>query len=293
MNELQAFFSQPANLLGTTIVAAVVSAAVNFIFRLTETRHKLEAEYRYEQRKKLRDLVAEYQGRLLSHGNSLNYRMWNLYQNQSEGWLSVSGAPTKENYYFLSFVYRFLNFCSLLREFENAAIVIDSRIGTTVDLQISNLVSSLRWCLTDVALFEGLEYDHSAAHDHFYSDHLRQLCDDHRGDGGESLSFERFCDIALTDAEPQAALGFFDGLSKFEDRLRWDRLVAFHLLLLDLINVIGHSVHKTSQRKINKVASEINNRAVLENFMAWLPRHEVPLKYRAQLWAAKHCAKNA
>lgn len=293
MDELQAFFTQPTNLLGAMIIAAIVSTAVGFLFRLSEMRHKLETEYRYEQRKKLRDLVAKYQGRLLNAGNSWNYRMWNLYSNQDRGWLEVEGKPSRDNYYYLSFAHRFMNLCALLREFENEAIVIDSRIGTKTDLQISNLVSALRWCLTDVDLFKGIPYDQSSAYDHFYSDELRLICDKHRSTKGEPLDFEKFCTSAISSSKPGAVLAFFDGLSRSEKRLRWDRLVAFHLLLLGLLNIIGHPVHKTGQRKLSKVVSQIKNRTVLENLLAWLPRHEVPRFHVFRLRLARLSAKYA
>lgn len=291
MDEIQAFFAQPANLLGSTIVAAIVSTAVAFLFRLTEMRHRLEAEYRYEQRKKLRHLVGKYQGRLLNAGNSLNYRLWNLYSNQEKGWLNVEGAATRNNYYYLSFVYRFLNFCTLLREFENEAIVIDSRIGTKTDLQISNLISALRWCLTDVDLFKGINYDLSSARDHFFSDELRLICDKHRTNEGEVPDYEEFCSSVISSSEPKAILVFFDGLSKEEEPLRWDRLVSFHLLLMGLLNLIGHSVHKTGQRKITGVVSQFKNRLVFANLLSWLPRHEVPRLYVLRLTLAGHSAK--
>ena len=293
MDELHAFFAQPGNLLGTSIIAAVVSTAVGFIFRLSELRHRLEAEYRYEQRKKLRDLVGQYQGRLLNAGNSLNYRMWNLYTNHDKGWLKVDGSPTRENYYYLSFAHRFLSFCALLREFENEALVIDSRIGTRTDLKISNLVSALRWSLTDVDLFKDLKYDPSSSRDHFYSDELRLICDQHRAKDGGDPDFEAFCDKAISQSEPRKVLEFFDGLSKGEERYRWDRLIAFHLLLMGLLNLIGHSVHKTGQSKITQVVSEIEHRAVLNNLLSWLPRHEVPRWYILKLKIAGRCAKNA
>jgi len=292
MDEIQTFFAQPANLLGSTIVAIVVSTAIGFLFRLTEFRHRLEAEYRYVQRKKLRELVGKYQGRLLNAGNSLNYRMWNLYTNQDKGWLNIGGTPKRENYYYLSFAHRFLNFCALLREFENEAIVIDSRIGTRTDLQISNLISALRWCLTDVDLFKGIAYDQSLARDHFYSDELRLICDKYRINENGVPDFEEFCSSAITTIEPKAILAFFDGLSRESEPLRWDRLVSFHLLLMGLLNLIGHSVHKTGQRKIIGVVSQFKNRVVLANLLSWLPRHEVPLSYVLKLILARYYDKH-
>lgn len=287
MDELYTFFQQPANLLGTTIVAVVVSAAVNYLFRVREARHKLEAEYRYEQRKKFRGIVACYHGRLLSLANSMNYRMWNLYQNHDAGWLDVKGKLANENYYYFSFVFRFLNLFALLREFEREAILIDTRIAQNRDLEILNYVSALRWCMTDASLFDGMPYDVAKPRDHFFSDSLRQVCDTHYNLGRAGPTYEEFVKYALSGGAPDNVFEYFEGLSKDEDRLRWDRLVVFHLLLIGLINTIGQSVHRTGQKKINIVVSQINNTLILQNFVKWLPRHEVPKLYAWRIrWAA-------
>lgn len=178
LDEFRSFLSMPMDLFGVSIVAVVISGLMGFIFRLSETRFRLEAEYRYEQRKHLRELVGKYQGRLLSYGDSFNHRMWNLYRNQGEGWLDKNGHLSSSDYYYLSFLYRFLCLCAIIREFEKESIVIDIRIGTRSDIHIANLVSALRWSLTDVDVFAGLGYEHATAKDHFFSDELRQVCDD-------------------------------------------------------------------------------------------------------------------
>src|SRR5687767_2951191 len=79
------------DLLWAAVVSAIVSAAISYWFRRGETRHKAEVDYEYEQRKKLRELIGRYHGRLLNAANSMNYRMWNLYSNEGKGWLDLKG----------------------------------------------------------------------------------------------------------------------------------------------------------------------------------------------------------
>src|SRR3989442_12610033 len=100
------------DLLWAAVVSAIVSAAVSYWFKRGETRHKAEVDYEYEQRKKLREVIGRYHGRLLSAANSMSYRLWNLYSNHDKGWLKVQGAYATSGYYFLSSVYRFLNVCT-------------------------------------------------------------------------------------------------------------------------------------------------------------------------------------
>lgn len=103
------------DLLWAAIVSAIVSALVSYFLKRRETRHKAEVEYEYEQRKKMRDLIGRFHGRLLTAANSMNMRLWNLYANQDKGWLDAKGNFREPDYYFTSSVYRFLNVCALVR----------------------------------------------------------------------------------------------------------------------------------------------------------------------------------
>ena len=59
--QVAALMGTPNNLLWTAVVAAIVSASVSYFFKKRETRHKLQTEYEYEQRKKLREIDDELQ----------------------------------------------------------------------------------------------------------------------------------------------------------------------------------------------------------------------------------------
>lgn len=37
---------------------------------------------------------------------------------------------------------------------------------------------------------------------------------------------------------------FFNGMNRLEDRLRWDRIVVLHLILIAFINTIGYDFQK-------------------------------------------------
>lgn len=145
--------------LVSAVISAVISAAVSYFFRKREARHKLKIEYEYEQRRKLRDLIGRYHGRLLSVSNNLNYRLWNYYSNSNEPWLNVHGQYKQPPYYFSSFVYRFLAVNALARQLENEAVYLDARIAQKSDFRFLNYVWALGWVMTDVSLFKGLKYD--------------------------------------------------------------------------------------------------------------------------------------
>ncbi len=262
------------DLLWAAIVSAIVSAGVSYFFKRRENRHKAEVEYEYEQRKRLRELIGRYHGRLLNAANSLNYRFWNLYSNEGKDWLKMDGAYQNAGYYFASIVYRFLNVCALLRQLENEAIFLDARIADKKDFLFLNYVASLQWVMTDVALFHGLKYDTSIQSDHFFADkfrHYSEIC----WRNGQFVSFDEFQENVINNPEIERVLQFFDSLRSDENRLRWDRIVAMHLLLLAFINNFGYKRQYSGQDHFDRVAKKMRNVGVLENLAAWLPRHDL------------------
>jgi len=260
------------DLLWTTLVSCIVSAAVSYYFRRREARHKLAVEYEYEQRKKLRDLIGLYHGRLLQACNNLNHRFWNLYANAEAAWLDSNGAYEQPAYYLLSFVHRFLAVFSFIRQFENEAIYVDRRIAEKKDFVFLNYLDAIRWVMTDVALFDGIPYDNSQQKDHFFADNFRQYCDGCVQDG-VFLTYEELKNRVASVRSFDPVLRFFDSLGPTEDRLRWDRLVALHLLLMAFINSFGYGPQYSSQAKIDGVARQIRRQRVLRNLVDWLPRH--------------------
>jgi len=263
------------DLLWAAIVSAVVSAGVSYWFKRRETRHTAEVEYEYEQRKKLRELIGLHHGRLLNAANSMNYRMWNLYANHDKGWLDVNGDYSDPKaYYFRSSVYRFLNVCALLRQLDTEAILLDSRIAQKKDFTFLNYAAALRWVMTDVALTDGLAYDNFQQTDHFFSDHFRHYCDLCLRER-DFLTIEQFSELLNNGSQLEPVLQYFDGLTRDEARLRWDRLVAFHLLLMAFINSFGYTRQYSDYEYFVRAASQINNRAVLVNLAAWIPRHDL------------------
>lgn len=286
------FLTADKDVLWAVIVSAVVSAAISYWVKRRETRHTAEVTYEYDQRKRLRELIGRYHGRLLSAANSMNYRMWNLYTNHDKGWLTVRGDYAHSDaYYFQSTVYRFLNVCALVRQLEVEAVLLDARIAEKQDFAFLNYAAALQWVMTDVALTEGLQYDNFDETDHFFSDRFRQACDLCLRDNN-FISHEQFSQLLSSVPQLEALLKYFDGLNRIEERLRWDRLVAFHLLLMAFINSFGYKRQRSSDEQFLQVARYIRNSEVLSNLVSWLPRHDLGDDREAKriVRAAKKCA---
>jgi hypothetical protein len=273
--------------LETPVQAALIATVVGFISGMigsyfkyfldkSALRDKIQVEYEYAERKKLRELIGLYHGRMLETAERLNNRLWNLQENESKGWLDMEGAyaQPEDNYYFTSTVYRMIAILSLLRLFEEDAIFIDARIARQGELTFLKFTKALQWAFTDGELFKGTGYDSFWQTDHIFHDKLRLLCDSCINQG-KIISIEDFQE-RLKHPERQESimpiLSFFDGLRADEKRLRWDRIIAFHLLLMAFINSFGYDNQKSSPQQFAKIAASARNRQVIENLIQRLPR---------------------
>jgi hypothetical protein len=264
--------NQPS--LATSLLTATHSlfgTPIKYWLEKRALRNKLATEYEYEQRKHLRELVGRYQGRMLEAAESLNHRLWNLYTNQDKGWLNACGNYKDCGYYLPSFVYRFLNFYALARQFESEAIIIDSRIAEKKDLDFVKFAKALAWAICDVALFDKIDYDARLPTDHFFRDRLREICDSCMTEDG-FLKHEELKSLLLDTPGFDAVFRFFDRLNRSEKRLRWSRLVTIHLLLLAFVNSFGYDMQESTPQQFVEVARQANNSQVLRNLLAWLPK---------------------
>jgi hypothetical protein len=189
-----------------------------------------------------------------------------------------------------------MNVCALVRQLETEAVLLDARIAKKEDFVFLNYAAALHWVMTDVALFEGLAYDSFDQTDHFFSDSYREYCDACLQEG-VFVSLGQFSELLRGDLRKKLmpVLRYFDGLNPNEARLRWDRLVAFHLLLLAFINSFGYERQHTDQEKFTYVAKQIGNARVLKNLADWLPRHDLGSDPEAQkiIGAAQQLEQNS
>jgi hypothetical protein len=136
--------------------------------------------------------------------------------------------------------------------------------------------------MTDLALFSGLEYDNFHEKDHFFADTFRHYCDSCTQPGGAFVELEDFIKRLQDDRSLDPVLSFFDSLCRDEGRLRWDRLVAFHLILVAFINNIGYDEQRTSEGQMTEIASQVRNPRVLRNLVAWLPKHGLSIDHETK-----------
>jgi hypothetical protein len=177
--------------LDVKLEAAIISAGVAFLTALITplVRHQfdrrlqayqLRTEHEYAQRRALQRLIGSFHGRLVEAADLFHLRMLNLYLHRGEDWLDVSADDygNLERYYFHSSVLRFLTLLSLATRFETSAFFIESEFGSKRDVRFLFFAKAIRWTATDTDLFARVDppYNVSEATDHFYTDHLGEMC---------------------------------------------------------------------------------------------------------------------
>lgn len=268
--------------LDPNITAALVAAGVSIATTvgtklwLDRRAHQedLEADYRHEQRKALRELIGRYHGGLLDYATSWNNRMRNLYANVEERWHHVDGDYARPSTYFQSTVHRFLAFLSLAQKFEGEQVFIDARFVEPRELEFVKFIKAFHWVMSDAALYDGLPYDRGVFRDHFGTDRLHTICETFLHD--DKIPTFRQYQIRVRDKEGRSelepAFDLFDGVSPAEDRLRWDRLVCLHLLTMAFVTTFGYEWQRPGTEFIRGALGQFQHPEILDNFIEWLPR---------------------
>ncbi len=279
---IQIWLNQFSPQVQAAIIAAVVGlltglvgpAAKHWLDRWS-LRHRLRTEHEYSERKKLRELISRFHGRVLEAAESLNHRLWNLQENQDKGWLDLGGNYEEAGgfYYFRTTVHRLLALLIHLKQFQEEAIFIDARIAEKTDLLFLKYAKALEWVLTDVALFSGLPYDPYHSTDHLFKGHIRVACEVCT-EASAPLSLGEFENCLRSGKYMQELIPvyeFLDGLAN-DGRLRWDRVVTFHLVLCAFINTFGYSMQRTSEPQLQQLLSTLRNPMVAKNLKQWLQK---------------------
>ncbi len=262
--------SAPAAAVVAAGIAAVTSLLTTVLLRYFVDdrlmRRKAETEYRFEQRKALRQVLGTFDGPLVQAAEDLHNRMLSLYDHHSEGELR---RDDRGGYYYRSTVYRFLAFYRLAVHFEQRALYLDPRIADRNDLRSMRYVKALQWVMTDRGLYEGLDYDSSTPTDHFFRDHLRAICDIEVPEG-QTFDFGYFESHISGCDHFEQVFKFFDRLGPQSTPLRWDRLVAMDLLLMAFMNSVGYDeMHRFTEAQIGRVVGEMRSEHVRARMHDW------------------------
>ena len=182
------------------IVAAVTSILTLLLTLLSKNfiekrlfLFRLENEFKFEQRKKIKNVIATNKSHLLNACETLSHRLWNFSDDsESYKWLDVQGEYTERgNYYFQSFAYRILAVNAWIYKIEKELIHLDTTIATKSDLEFIKFMKFYNRIFCDTAFFKGFNFDKFRQKDHLFKNVLNDLYQSVM-ENNEVVSFNRF-----------------------------------------------------------------------------------------------------
>ncbi len=229
---------------------------------------KLGAEHKYEQRKKIKEVISKYKIRLLDSAESLNHRMWNFNENYKKMWHTHKmEGNEEEKYYLYSFVYRILVFFSWCNNTEKEMIYLDSTVAGERDLEFVKFLKVLPQVMCDTILFDGLEYNNSHSTDHFFKNDFITIVEQMMNEE-KIISFEEFNEkINAGENSFIKVVNFISEISPDEeDRLRWYRLQIMHYSILIFLNNFGYDFQYTNISRITELKNFHKENPTINNF---------------------------
>jgi hypothetical protein len=263
----------------SAVVSGTVGGGVGLWTKNRQLDYTLRRQHAQEERKKLRDLIGRYQGRMLEAALDWDRRMTQLYDGHfSDLRPGEDGRLDDGQYYYQSVVFRFLSLMSLSRRFEAEAFYIDAKVAEDDDFDLLRYAKAFLWVMIHPEITPD---DGQPGLDHFRSDSFRPLLDlcharrrrllpETRSEEGW-LIFDRPRYRALRDhrqaleqaPEVDELLAFFDGIAPrdLEERdagvrlrRRWDRIVVSHLLVLAFVGRCEYSWQRGVEPQIQSAA---------------------------------------
>lgn len=227
---------------------------------------KLESDHKYNERRKIKEILAKNKIQLLNSCESLNHRLWNLAENYNKGWHAFeSSANLNKSYYIFSFGYRLLCVFAWIKKIERDMIYLDTTIATKEDLEFIKFLRLFPQLMCDTRLFSGLEYDSDNATDHFFKNHLEQMSELFIKDG-DIISYSEFENKYKDYLSVFPIFKYLNGISPDEDRFRWDRLQVLHIAIMSFINSYGYDFQYTDNDKLKIILNKPRLNRLIINY---------------------------
>lgn len=270
------------NLL-TAVIAAVTSFFTLFVTELIKNqlasnllKNKLKTEHLYAQQKAIKDVLARFKTHILDSSEWLHRRLINLSKHHASGWQTVNGDyENMEHYYFTTFTYRFMRLFAWMRLVKKELIFLDTTIASKEDLDFVKFMKLLEKVLQDSDLFVGFPFSTDSNRDYLLHDRLEEMSHV-LIENNEVLTYSQFKEVAGERLSKYRSLcTFLDGIRPDENRLRWDRLFCFHLVLICFINTYGYDYQRVSDVEIKRIADNIQHPKLLDNLVELLAPYKI------------------
>lgn len=253
----------------TSIITLIISTYLKSPIEKRLHKHRLKLNFEYEQRKKIKDTIAQYKGQIIQAANSINGRVKNLTKNREKAviWMNAEyNDDINKNYYIKSFIYRILSFFAWVKILEDRIIFLDTTIASKKDILFIKMLKIMPQFFFDGDIVEGIELSQNQLEkDIIYSDNfkLQYLW---MIQNENVISFEEFKTHYKENYSKFSELaGLLRGINDTEDRLRFDRLIGFHLFITGLLNKFGYDYQKTSYKYLNEIINRHNKTSTFKN----------------------------
>lgn len=270
--------SQPA------ILTAVISAATSvltiiFIKPFIDKnflKFRLEQEHLYEQRKKIKNVLAEHKIHIVNSAETLSHRLRAILKTKDNDkeriyWQKLNTGANLDEDYLISTVYRFLIFFKRVTDLEEKLVYLDTTIASKEDLFFVKYLQLFPQVFCGSHLFNGVSFQINKINiekDRFKRDEFSACLDLLKKDN-EFITYNEFKknyhDIYLPNM--QIINDFFqeiDPLSK--DRLNWDVLQIFWFVLSSFLNSYGYDFQQVKNDWIIKSIEKGKEQRLLSGF---------------------------
>jgi hypothetical protein len=260
---------------GVSVLTFLITNWLKNYFENKLLQRNLETEHTFDQRKKIKEVLAKYKVHLLTACEDLNHRCWNFANTHHENWIDIKGDYKKEHYYFHSFAYRILVVFAWIKKIQKEMIYLDTTIASKEDLEFIKFLRIFPQIFCDLTFLEGKEADGNYAVDHFFRNNFELLPDSIITDTGVK-SYSKFIEELPTNQIELAQLyKFLDGVSPTENRKRWDRLHLLNLTLIIFLNNYGYDFQQTNETKLKQALTKPKTSAFLKNYFVFLTEYHL------------------
>jgi hypothetical protein len=257
----------------SSVASAVVGASITaagalmvVIYNHRSTSRQLAREYKYRQRKELREKVAHHHGLLVEAAESLRSRSRLIYGCES---LPLASSSDLGKYYVESTAMRLLHLVALAVRFETSAVFFDRRVAGEEGILLT-YAKAMRWVVCDPFLDREAADpgdDPTNTSDWFYTDRLKDMSSRVFEPDGTPLGLEKFQREAPAF---RPVVQFIEGLNGEDAHRRWDRFVALDLVTIAFLSRFGYRRDHTTSSTYLEVAARLRQPRVLLNLHKWL-----------------------
>lgn len=249
----------------TTIVVFFLTLFTKKYFDSKILSSKLEIEHKFDQQKKVKEVLAKNKVHLNSACDSLRKRIGNLHRKYDKGWLNINES-TYDDYYHFSFVYRFLSLYAWIKIIEKEMIYLDTTISNKVDLEFIKFLKIFpRIMCSDYIPIEDMAGEET--NNHFYRDEMNDYSNLLICNNG-IISYSEFLLRLKEDKNKyNKLLDFFVDLNPNEKRYRWDRIYFLQLSLVAFLNEFGYDFQYSTDDKIKKYYNTPRSSAYSKNYL--------------------------